>query len=168
MDESTADMHGKAKRPQHQQNDDDCPEHFAPVSKVAATFGNKRAKYTEGEPMNDTLTVYEKPTCSTCRNLVKLLQERGIEFERVNYIIDPIPRAKLADLAKKMRGRPHEMLRAKEQAFKDLNRPADSLSDDEVLDLLARHPELVQRPIVERGDRAVVARPVERVDEVFE
>jgi arsenate reductase len=114
------------------------------------------------------LTVYEKPTCSTCRNLVSLLKDRGIPFERVDYMIDPIPRAKLAELVRKMGVKPHEIVRKNEQAFKDLGRSLADMTDDEVLDLLTAMPALVQRPIVERGDRAVLARPVERVDAVFE
>jgi arsenate reductase len=94
---------------------------------------------------------------------VKLLEERGIPFERVNYIIDPIPRAKLVELVRKMNGRPHDILRTGEPAFRELGRRAEAMADDEVFDLLARLPELVQRPIVERGDRAVLARPVERI-----
>ena len=113
------------------------------------------------------LTVYEKPTCSTCRNLVALLAERGIPFERLNYIIDPIPRDKLVDLVRKMGGRPHDIVRAKEPQFTALGRPLDDMSDDEVFDLLASTPALVQRPIVESGERAVLARPVERVEQIL-
>jgi arsenate reductase len=118
--------------------------------------------------MTPELVVYEKRTCSTCRNLVKLLEQRGIAFERVQYMIDPIPRDKLAELVSKMGGRPRDILRSKEPSYRDLGPAADSLDDEAVLDLLAGHPELVQRPIVERGDRAIVARPVERVNEILD
>ena len=113
------------------------------------------------------LTVYEKPTCSTCRNLVRLLEDRGIPFERVNYMIDTIPRAKLVELVRKMNGRPRDILRAKEDAYRSLGPAGAELDDDAVLDLLAAHPELVQRPIVERGDRAVLARPIENVESIL-
>ncbi len=113
------------------------------------------------------MVVYEKPTCTTCRGLVKLLEERGIPFERVDYMIDPIPRAKLVDLVRKMGGRPHDILRVKEASFRELGREASTMTDDEVLDLLAARPELVQRPIVERGEHAVLARPVESVEHIL-
>jgi arsenate reductase len=109
------------------------------------------------------VVVYEKRTCSTCRNLVRLLEAGGTSFERVEYLIDPIPRAKLADLVRKMGTRPHDLVRTSEPAFRALDRALETFTDDEVLDLLATQPELVQRPIVEKGDRAVVARPAERV-----
>jgi arsenate reductase len=115
----------------------------------------------------DDLTVYEKRTCSTCRNLVKLLQDRGIDFDRVDYMIDPIPRVKLADLVRKMGLRPIDIVRRKEDAWKSLGASSASLDDDAVLDLLVAHPELVQRPIVERGDRAVLARPIENVESIL-
>lgn len=113
------------------------------------------------------LTVYEKRTCSTCRNLVKLLQDRGIDFERVDYMIDPIPRAKLADLLRKMGLKPIDIVRQKEEAWKSLGASSSTLDDDALLDLLVAHPELVQRPIVERGGRAVLARPIENVESIL-
>jgi arsenate reductase len=113
------------------------------------------------------MTVYEKPTCSTCRNLVALLQEKGVPFERLNYIIDPIPRARLAEIVAMTGGRPHDLVRTREDAFRTLGRDLDGMSDDEVLDLLAVEPTLVQRPIVVAGNRAVVARPVTRVLELI-
>jgi arsenate reductase len=112
------------------------------------------------------LTVYEKPTCTTCRNLVKLLEERGIDFERVNYHVDPLPAEKIRELVRKTGGSAAELLRKREPAYKEHVEGRD-LSDDEIVALMAKHPELLQRPVVERGDRAVLARPVERVTELL-
>jgi arsenate reductase len=112
------------------------------------------------------LTVYEKPTCTTCRNLVALLEERGIDFDRVNYHVEPLPEEKIRDLVRKT-GRPAaELLRRREPAYREHVEGRD-LSDDEVIALMAAHPPLLQRPVVERGDRAVLARPVERVLELL-
>ena len=115
------------------------------------------------------LTVYEKRTCTTCRNLSQLLEERGIDFDRVDYHVEALPREKIAELVKKT-GRPaRELLRTREPVFDELKlaEREHELSDDEVIDLMADHPQLLQRPVVERGDRAVLARPVERIDELF-
>ena len=114
------------------------------------------------------LTVYEKRTCTTCRNLARLLQERGVDFEQVDYHVEPLPRAKIAELVRKT-GRPaHELLRRKEPVFTELGlRDRDDLGDDEVIDLMAEHPQLLERPVVERGDRAVLARPVENVEQLL-
>jgi arsenate reductase len=112
------------------------------------------------------LTVYEKPTCTTCRNLATLLQERGIDFERVNYHVDPLPEEKIRELVRKTGGSAAELLRKREPAYAELVEGRE-LSDDELIALMAEHPALLQRPVVERGDRAVLARPVERVLELL-
>ena len=110
-----------------------------------------------------TLTVYEKPTCTTCRKMVKLLRERGVDFQRMNYFIEPLPREKLVSLIKKTGLPPREFIRTREKAYRELGLKDQSISDDLVIDALVEHPELLQRPIVEREDRAVLARPVEKV-----
>ncbi len=112
------------------------------------------------------LTVYEKPTCTTCRNLVTFLEGRGIDFERVNYHVDPLPEDKIHDLVRKTGGPAADLLRKREPAYKEHVEGRD-LSDDEIIKLMAEHPPLLQRPVVERGDRAVLARPVERVAELL-
>jgi arsenate reductase len=113
--------------------------------------------------MADKITVYEKPTCSKCREADKLLRESGVAFEKINYIIEPIGEAKLRELIRKMQIAPRELLRTGEPAFRELGLNARDLSDEEIIALLVKHPELLQRPIVERGDRAVLGRPVENI-----
>ncbi len=115
----------------------------------------------------DTLLVYEKPTCTTCRKMLRLLKERGVEFERLDYFIDPIPKKKLRELLAKMQMDPRALLRTREKAYKELGLKDPGISDDEILDALVKHPELIQRPIIEKGERAVLGRPVERVLELL-
>ncbi|MDZ7780778.1 MAG: arsenate reductase (glutaredoxin) [Gemmatimonadota bacterium] len=116
-----------------------------------------------GSVMSETITVYEKPTCTTCRKLVSLLREEGIDFERVNYMIDPLSRSTLERLLAKAELRPRDVLRKREKAYKELDLGDETHSDADILQAIVDHPELLQRPIVERGDRAVLARPVEEV-----
>ena len=113
------------------------------------------------------LTVYEKPTCTTCRKMVKLLQEHGVAFKRLNYFIDPIPEAKLRSLLKKMGLGPRAVLRKREARYRELGLGDPGLSDDALLAALMAHPELLERPIIEKGDRAVLGRPVEKVLELL-
>ena len=110
------------------------------------------------------LTVYEKPTCTTCRRLTALLTERGIEFERVDYLLEPLNESKLRALLQKAGVRPRDVVRTKEPTARGL--PMDD--DEATLRALALHPELLQRPIVESDDRAVVARPPEKVLEMLD
>lgn len=116
---------------------------------------------------NERIIVYEKPTCTTCRQLAKLLREAGIEYEAVNYLLDPIPRETLVELIRKMGIPVRDLLRTREPAYRELDLGRADRTDDELLDAMAAHPELVQRPIVVKGDRAVLARPAERVKEIL-
>lgn len=117
--------------------------------------------------MDDTITVYEKPTCTKCREADRLLRESGVDFEKVNYYLEPIGEAKLRELLAKMGLAPRELLRTSEAVYKELNLGKGEYTDDELIGLMAEHPDLIQRPIVERGDRAVLGRPTERIKELL-
>lgn len=114
-----------------------------------------------------SLTVYEKPTCTTCRKVLKILIEKGIEFEKVNYYIDPFSKNKLKSLLKKMEMKPSELLRKNEKVYKDLDIKNKNYKEDEILNLMIKNPDLVQRPILELGEKAVLARPVENIYKLF-
>ena len=113
------------------------------------------------------ITIYQKPTCSTCREVYTILKDSGVDFEAVNYYIDPIPKAKLKELLGKMKMRPREILRTKEDISKTLKLSEREVTDDELIDLMVKHPDLIQRPIVEKGSRAILARPAERIREIL-
>ena len=116
---------------------------------------------------SSTLIVYEKPSCTTCRKMVKLLKEQGVDFERLNYFIEPLSREKLVGLLTKMGLGPREILRTREPRYKELGLKDQGLSDDVLLDAMVQYPELVQRPIIEKGERAVLGRPLEAVLELL-
>ncbi|HKO98370.1 MAG TPA: arsenate reductase family protein [Pyrinomonadaceae bacterium] len=109
------------------------------------------------------LTIYEKPTCSKCREMDKLLRERGISFEKINYYIEPLSREKLIELLGKMKMSPRELLRTSEPIYRELGLAKGEFTDDQLIDFMIKHPDLIQRPIVERDDRAVLGRPTENV-----
>jgi arsenate reductase len=85
----------------------------------------------------------------------------------VNYFVEPVGEAKLRELIAKMKIEPRELLRKKEAAYRELGLGDRELGDEEIVRLLAERPELLQRPIVERGSRAVLARPAERLRELL-
>jgi arsenate reductase len=114
-----------------------------------------------------TLTVYEKPTCTTCRKLYRLLTERGVDFDTVDYHVTGLAEGELRDLLRKMRSGPREVLREREPLVKELGLDRPEVSDEELISRMVEQPALVQRPIVVRGERAVLARPVERVLELL-
>ena len=113
--------------------------------------------------MNDNITVYEKPTCTKCREMDRFLRESSVDFKKVNYYIEPLSEKKLRELIKKMGIKPRELLRKSESIYRELGLGKKDFSDNEIIALMVQHPDLIQRPIVERGDRAVLGRPTENV-----
>ena len=113
------------------------------------------------------IVIYQKPTCTTCRQVHAALKESGVDFDAVNYYVDPIPKAKLKELLCKMGMPPRDLLRTKEPIYKTLKIADGGLTDDEIVDLMVRHPDLIQRPIVEKGSRRILARPAERLKEIL-
>lgn len=113
--------------------------------------------------MAEKVTVYEKPTCSTCRNLDKILKESGIDYDKVNYYVEPLGEKKIHELLKKMKMSARDIMRTKEATYKELGLGSSEHSEDELVKLMVKHPELLQRPIVEKGSKAILGRPVENV-----
>jgi arsenate reductase len=117
--------------------------------------------------MADQITVYEKPTCTKCREMNRFLVENGVDFSKVNYYIEPLTKKKLKELLGKMKLTPRDILRTSEAIYKELGLGKREFTDDEIISLMVQHPDLIQRPIVERGDRAVLGRPTENVKELL-
>ena len=97
----------------------------------------------------------------------KLLRESGVSFEKVNYYIEPLSKKKLTELLRKLNMKPRDLIRKGEAAYKELGLSEDKFSDAELIGLMVEYPDLIQRPIVERGDRAVLGRPTENVKELL-
>ena len=93
----------------------------------------------------------------------RFLQDNGIDFSKVNYYIEPLTKEKLTELLDKMKLKPRDILRTSEPIYRELGLGKGEFSDDEIISLMVKHPDLIQRPIVERGDRAVLGRPTENV-----
>jgi arsenate reductase (glutaredoxin) len=88
-----------------------------------------------------------------------------VEFESVNYIEHPLSADELRELLRSAGMTPHESMRTKEPAYRELV-AGKNFSDDELLQLMATHPELLQRPFVVRKDKTVLARPVENLSKL--
>ena len=110
----------------------------------------------------DAPLLLHNPRCSTSRAAKALLDERGASFSVRLYLEDPLSRDELADLCARL-GRPvREWIRRSEPAFAAGGLSAES-GEDALLDAIASHPELLERPILVRAARAVLGRPPERV-----
>ena len=97
----------------------------------------------------------------------RLLRESGVPFEKVNYYTAPLSKNKLSELIRKMKIKPRDLLRTSESIYRELELGKKDLSDDQIIALMVEHPDLIQRPIVERGARAVLGRPTENVKELL-
>ena len=93
----------------------------------------------------------------------KLLRESGVAFEKVNYYLAPLGEKKLRELIRKLGIKPRELLRTSEGIYRELGLGKKDFSDDQIITLMVKHHDLIQRPIVERGKRAVLGRPTENV-----
>ena len=111
--------------------------------------------------MKKKLKVYQKPTCTKCRTTLRLLKERGADFEVINYFETPLTEADLRALLRKLGLRARDILRKDEPVAKELGIGKKDFSDKKLIALMAKHPDLIQRPIVVRGDKAVMGRPLD-------
>ena len=112
--------------------------------------------------MSDVI-VYEKRTCTTCRTVADLLRSRGIEYDDVQYHVEGISAERVRELLAMAGISAAEALRMREDGAAELA----GAPEDEIVAAMAARPELLQRPIVVHGDRAVLARPPEKVLELF-
>ena len=113
------------------------------------------------------VTIYQKPTCTTCRQAVQLLKDSGKPYTSTNYYEQPFTKDQLQRLLKKAHLSPRDVLRSKEEIYQELGLAKKQLSDDEMLDLMVKHPDLIQRPIVEKGDQALLARPADSIKKLL-
>jgi arsenate reductase (glutaredoxin) len=116
----------------------------------------------------ERLLVYHNPSCGKSRGAVDILRERGIEFDIVEYLERPLDHATLEGILAMLGGPPGALVR-KDKRFAELGLNAgDYVTREQVVALLLDHPELMERPVVIRGGRAVIARPSEKVAELLD
>jgi arsenate reductase len=108
------------------------------------------------------VTIYHNPRCSKSRNTLALLEENGVQPEIILYLERPPGAREIAGLLQKLGMTAGQFVRRGEDEFKVCGLGKDS-SDEEILAAMARYPKLIERPIVVRGDRAVLGRPPENV-----
>lgn len=109
-------------------------------------------------------TIYHNNRCSKSRQALSLLKENGIDFQIRYYLKTPPSVDELKTMVRKLGIKAEELIRKKEVLYKEHYHGKD-FSEEEWLEILAKHPRLMQRPIVIKGDRAVIGRPVANVEE---
>jgi len=113
------------------------------------------------------LEFYQKPTCTTCRKVKKELEDASANFESIDYYEKKLTKSALKELLKKLNLKPADILRKKEPIYRDLKLSSREVSADELIELMVQHPDLIERPIVVKGSKAVLARPAEKVRELL-
>jgi arsenate reductase len=108
-------------------------------------------------------TIYHNPKCTKSRQTLGLLQENGVEPTVIEYLKTPPTAAELQAIVAKLGIKPEQLVRKGEDEYK-ANYAGKTLTDAQWLDALAKHPILIERPIVVSGDRAVIGRPPENVN----
>jgi arsenate reductase len=117
--------------------------------------------------MSDTsvtdIRIYHNPRCSKSRQALQLLEERGIDPTVVLYLETPPTSTELQSLLKKLGIGPRELLRRGEPEYAERNLADPALSDAALIEAMIACPKLMERPVVVRGERAVIGRPPENV-----
>jgi arsenate reductase len=111
--------------------------------------------------------IYHNPRCSKSRAVLEILRTHQIESRMVEYLKTPLDAKSIRELLGKLGLRPRDILREGEEEFSRLHLDDPAKTDDELIDAIAKHPILLQRPIVVHGRHAVVGRPPEKVMELI-
>jgi arsenate reductase len=112
------------------------------------------------------ITIYHNPRCSKSREGLQLLELQDKPFTTVKYLNEPLNREELTEIIKKLNIKPIELVRQKEEVWVK-NYKGRDLPDGKVIDIMLQHPNLIERPIVVNGDKAVIARPAKRINEII-
>jgi len=112
-------------------------------------------------------TIFHNPRCSKSRQTLALLEENGIDPEIVLYLDTPPSAPELTSILNKLSIEPRALLRKGENAYKENNLANAKLSDSEIIEAMISFPKLIERPIVIKGDEAVLGRPPENVKQLL-
>ena len=113
------------------------------------------------------LTLYHNPRCSKSRGALELLEARGLTPNVVRYLETPLNAAQIKALLSKLGISARQLLRTGEDEYKMLQLANESLSEAQLIEAIAQHPKLMERPILEVGDKAVIGRPPENILELL-
>ena len=113
------------------------------------------------------LVIFHNPRCSKSRQTLSIIQERGLDLNVVEYLKNPPSKTEIKIILKKLGIRPIDLMRKGETLFKEKNLNDPSVSDEYLIDCMAENPILIERPIVIRGEKAIIGRPPERVLEIL-
>ena len=117
--------------------------------------------------MSQQVTIYHNPRCSKSRQTLALLEARGVSPTIVEYLNVPLDAPLIRELLQKLKLDPRGLMRTKEAAYVENDLSDSDLSEEELIQAMIDRPKIIERPIVVRGERAVLGRPPENIDQLF-
>jgi len=112
------------------------------------------------------MKIYHNPRCRKSRETLAIIEEKGLEPEVIRYLDTPPDKTELKELLRKLNMQASELVRKGEQVYKE-NYKGKDLTEEEWLNAMLEHPKLIERPIVVKGDKAIIGRPPENVKELI-
>jgi len=113
-----------------------------------------------------SIKIYHNPRCSKSRNTLALLEEQGVEAEVVKYLDTPPSKEELKELLKMLGMSPRELMRTKEEVYKELGLK-DVTDEEALIEAMVANPKLIERPIVVKDGKAAIGRPIENIVELL-
>ena len=107
--------------------------------------------------------IYHNPRCSKSRQTLQLLHDKNIDAEVIEYLKTPPDEKTLREILKQLGLTPRQLMRTKEDLYKELNLADESLSDDQLIQAMLNNPKLIERPIVVKDGKMAIGRPPENV-----
>lgn len=111
-------------------------------------------------------TIYHNPRCKKSREALQMLEDKGVSFDVVQYLKEVPTKEELKKILAKLNVKPFDLVRKEEKKFKEEYKKLN-LNDEEWVEVMHQNPKLIQRPVVVKGNRAVIGRPPENVNELF-
>ena len=118
--------------------------------------------------MADKATIYHNPRCSKSRAALEYLESLDLEVIKVEYLKTPPDKQTLTEILDELHLQPRELMRQGDAKFKELNLGRDSLTFDQVLEALAEHPVLLERPVVRFNGEAAIGRPLDNIIDLLD
>lgn len=114
----------------------------------------------------EDITIWHNPRCSKSRNALNLLEEKNIDVNVVKYLDETPSKDELKDILNKLNMTAKELMRKGEEVYKELDLKNET-NEEKLLDAMIENPKLIERPVIIRGNKAVIARPIENLEELL-
>ena len=112
------------------------------------------------------IVIYHNPRCSKSRETLEILETHKADYKAIKYLDIPLSEEKLGKILKLLNIKPIELIRTNEKLWKD-DYKHHEFTDVELIQIMAKYPQLIERPIVINGDKAVIGRPPKRILDII-